>query len=95
VRASFRAVLLTSLTTIGGLSPLMFETSSLAFYMAPIAVTLCFGLALATGLVLLVIPALILLLEGVPDCHRLQRTRRRPRPTPPPSCHKIPKERLS
>jgi multidrug efflux pump subunit AcrB len=63
VRARFRAVILTSLTTIGGLSPLMFETSTLAFYVAPIAVTLCFGLALATALVLLVIPALILLLE--------------------------------
>jgi multidrug efflux pump subunit AcrB len=64
VRARFRAVILTSLTTIGGLSPLMFETSTLAFYVAPIAVTLCFGLAFATGLVLLVIPALIVLLEG-------------------------------
>jgi len=64
VRARFRAVLLTSLTTIAGLSPLMFETSTLAFYMAPIAVTMCFGLAFATALVLLVIPALILLLEG-------------------------------
>ncbi|MEQ8858719.1 MAG: efflux RND transporter permease subunit [Pseudomonadales bacterium] len=64
VRARFRAVLLTSLTTIAGLSPLMFETSTLAFYLAPIAVTLCFGLALATALVLIVIPALILLLEG-------------------------------
>jgi hypothetical protein len=42
----------------------MFETSTLAFYMAPIAVTLCFGLAFATVLVLLVIPALLLLLEG-------------------------------
>ncbi len=67
VRARFRAVLLTSLTTIAGLSPLMFETSTLAFYMAPIAVTMCFGLAFATALVLLVIPALILLLEGGRD----------------------------
>jgi Cu/Ag efflux pump CusA len=41
----------------------MFESSSLAFYVAPIAVTLCFGLAFATLLVLIVIPALILLLE--------------------------------
>ncbi len=64
VGARFRAVLLTSLTTIAGLSPLMFESSTLAFYLAPIAVTLCFGLALATALVLLVIPALILLLES-------------------------------
>jgi len=63
VTARFRAVILTSLTTIAGLMPLMFEASSLAFYVAPIAVTLCFGLAFATLLVLLVIPALILLLE--------------------------------
>ena len=59
----FRAVILTSLTTIAGLTPLMFESSSLAFYVAPIAVTLCFGLAFATLLVLIVIPAMILLLE--------------------------------
>ena len=63
-QSRFRAVILTSLTTIAGLSPLMFESSSLAFYMAPIAVTLCFGLAFATGLVLLVIPALLTLLEA-------------------------------
>ena len=65
IRARFRAVILTSLTTIAGLMPLMFETSSLAFYVAPIAVTICFGLAFATVLVLIVIPALILLLEAM------------------------------
>jgi multidrug efflux pump subunit AcrB len=64
VRSRFRAVILTSLTTIAGLTPMMFESSSLAFYMAPIAVTLCFGLAFATLLVLIVIPALITLLEA-------------------------------
>jgi multidrug efflux pump subunit AcrB len=64
IDARFRAVLLTSLTTVAGLLPLMFERSSLAFYMAPIAVTICFGLAFATLLVLIVIPALIVLLEG-------------------------------
>ncbi len=64
VRARFRAVVLTTLTTVAGLLPLMFETSTLAFYVAPIAVTICFGLALATLLVLVVVPALIVLLEG-------------------------------
>jgi multidrug efflux pump subunit AcrB len=64
VRSRFRAVILTSLTTIGGLTPMMFETSTLAFYMAPIAVTLCFGLAFSTLLVLIVVPALITLLEA-------------------------------
>ncbi|MEM1434532.1 MAG: efflux RND transporter permease subunit, partial [Pseudomonadota bacterium] len=63
VRARFRAVLLTSLTTIAGLLPLLFTSSSLSMYVTPIAITLCFGLAFATLLVLIVIPALLLLLE--------------------------------
>ena len=63
-KARFRAVILTSLTTVAGLMPLMFETSTLSIYTAPIAVTICFGLSFATLLVLVVIPALILLLEG-------------------------------
>ncbi|PCJ22028.1 MAG: acriflavin resistance protein [SAR86 cluster bacterium] len=60
----FRAVILTSLTTIAGLGPLMFETFSLAMYIVPIAITLCFGLAFSTILVLLVIPALIVMIEN-------------------------------
>ncbi len=63
VQARFRAVILTSLTTVAGLLPLMFETSTLSMYVAPIAITICFGLSFATLLVLVVIPALILLLE--------------------------------
>jgi multidrug efflux pump subunit AcrB len=59
----FRAVILTSLTTIAGLTPLMFETFSLAMYMVPIAITICFGLSFATLLILLVVPALIILIE--------------------------------
>ncbi|MEM6708352.1 MAG: efflux RND transporter permease subunit [Pseudomonadota bacterium] len=63
VKARFRAVLLTSLTTIAGLAPLLLEQSSLAIFVTPIAITLCFGLAFATLLVLIVIPAMLLLLE--------------------------------
>ncbi len=63
-QSRFRAVILTSLTTVAGLTPLMFETSTLAMYFSPIAVTICFGLTLATLLVLIVVPALILLLEN-------------------------------
>jgi len=47
------------------LTPLMFETFSLAMYMVPIAVTICFGLAFATALILLVVPALIVMIEGI------------------------------
>ena len=54
-----RAVLLTSLTTIGGLLPLLFETSRQAQFLIPMAITLVFGLAAATILVLILVPALI------------------------------------
>lgn len=53
-----RAVLLTSLTTIGGLLPLLFETSLQARFMIPMAVTIVFGLLVATFLVLFLVPAL-------------------------------------
>ncbi len=55
----FRAVLLTSLTTIGGLTPLMFETSRQAQFLIPMAITLVFGLAIATFLVLVLVPVLL------------------------------------
>ena len=54
-----RAVLLTSLTTIGGLAPLLFETSLQAQFLIPMAVTISFGLMFATVLVLLVVPAIL------------------------------------
>ena len=56
-RDRLRAVLLTSLTTIGGLSPLLFETSIQAQFLIPMAVTITFGLAVGTILVLLLVPA--------------------------------------
>lgn len=58
-----RAVLLTSLTTIGGLLPLLFETSLQAQFLIPMATSIAFGLGFSTLLVLLVIPALMSVLE--------------------------------
>lgn len=54
-----RAVVLTSLTTVGGLSPLLSETSLQAQFLKPMALTLVFGLMGATLLVLFVVPALV------------------------------------
>lgn len=59
-----RAVLLTSLTTIGGLTPLLFERSLQAQFLIPMAVSISFGLMFATVLVLLVIPALLAIYES-------------------------------
>jgi multidrug efflux pump subunit AcrB len=58
-RDRLRAVLLTSLTTIGGLVPLLFETSRQAQFLMPMAITIVFGLAIATFLVLFLVPAII------------------------------------
>ncbi|WP_419603871.1 efflux RND transporter permease subunit, partial [Thiolapillus sp.] len=59
-----RAVLLTSLTTIAGLTPLLFETSLQAQFLIPMAVSISFGLVFATFLVLLLVPSLLTLHEG-------------------------------
>ncbi len=52
-------MILTSATTIGGLTPLMFETSLQAQFLIPMALTIVFGLMVAPLLILLVVPALI------------------------------------
>ncbi|MDP6707562.1 MAG: efflux RND transporter permease subunit [Alphaproteobacteria bacterium] len=62
-RDRFRAVLLTSLTTIVGLLPLLSETSLQAQILIPLAASLAFGLLASTLLVLLVVPALYTILE--------------------------------
>jgi multidrug efflux pump subunit AcrB len=54
-----RALLLTTLTTIGGMSPLLFEKSLQAQFLIPIAITLSWGLGFATLLLLYLLPALV------------------------------------
>lgn len=54
-----RAVVLTSATTIGGLTPILFETSLQAQFLIPMALTIVFGLVVTTFVVLLLVPALI------------------------------------
>ncbi|MCP5159995.1 MAG: efflux RND transporter permease subunit [Gammaproteobacteria bacterium] len=60
-----RAVLLTSLTTIAGLTPLLFEKSLQAQFLIPMATSISFGLAFSTVLVLLFVPALLSVHESV------------------------------
>ena len=60
-----RAVLLTSLTTFAGLTPLLLEKSTQAQFLIPMATSIAFGLAFATVLVLLVIPALMSFYESL------------------------------
>jgi multidrug efflux pump subunit AcrB len=55
----FRPVLLTSLTTVGGLSALMFEKSLQAQFLIPMAATIVFGLAITAFLVLVIVPSMM------------------------------------
>ncbi|MCA9279247.1 MAG: efflux RND transporter permease subunit [Phycisphaeraceae bacterium] len=64
-KARFRAVMLTSLTTIAGLLPLMSERSLQAQVLIPIAISIVFGLLASTLLVLLVLPCLYVVLEDL------------------------------
>src|SRR5690606_19281171 len=59
-----RAVMLTSLTTVGGLMPLLFETSLQAQFLIPMAASIAFGLGFSAVLVLFFIPALLSVVES-------------------------------
>jgi len=63
--ARFRAILLTSLTTFAGLTPLLLERSLQAQFLIPMAVSLGFGVIFATGITLLLVPCVYLILEDV------------------------------
>lgn len=62
-----RAVLLTSLTTIAGLTPLLFETSLQAQFLIPMATSIAFGLGFSTLLVLFLVPLLLNAYESLFD----------------------------
>jgi multidrug efflux pump subunit AcrB len=61
----FRAMYLTTFTTVAGLLPLMLETSFQAQFLIPMAVSIAFGLAFATSMTLLGLPALLGILSDV------------------------------
>jgi multidrug efflux pump subunit AcrB len=61
----FRPIVLTTLTTFGGLAPMIFETSRQARFMIPMALSLGFGILFATVITLVLVPCLYLLIEDV------------------------------
>ena len=64
----FRAIILTSLTTFAGLTPMIMEKSIQAQFLIPMAISLGFGVLFATGITLIIIPCGYLILE---DIHEL------------------------
>ena len=75
-RDRFRPVLLTSLTTIAGLLPLLFERSLQAQVLVPLVTSLAFGLMASTALVLIVVPTLYAILNDLGLTTRARGARR-------------------
>lgn len=59
----FRPITLTTLTTFGGLTPIILETSSQAYHLVPMAISLGFGIVFATSIILVIVPCLYMILE--------------------------------
>ncbi|SDW75257.1 Multidrug efflux pump subunit AcrB [Lutibacter oricola] len=55
----FRAIFLTSLTTIAGMAPLLWETSRQAQFLKPMAIAISYGIGIATVLTLVMLPLLL------------------------------------
>jgi HAE1 family hydrophobic/amphiphilic exporter-1 len=82
-RDRLRPIVLTSVTTFCGLSPLIFETSFQAKFLIPMAISISFGLLSATVLTLGVLPCLIVILDDIKAAsHYLWHGRPRPAATP-------------
>ena len=63
-RHRFRAVMLTSLTTVVGLSPLLYERSDELIILVPFVVSMLGGLVLSTIFILFLLPALVMIVDG-------------------------------
>jgi multidrug efflux pump subunit AcrB len=66
----FRPIILTTMTTFGGLAPMIFETSMQARFLIPMAISLGYGILFATAITLALVPTLYLIVEDAKN--RLQ-----------------------
>ncbi|MDX1761078.1 MAG: efflux RND transporter permease subunit, partial [Christiangramia sp.] len=77
-RSRFRAIFLTSLTTIAGLAPLLLEKSRQAQFLKPMAISISYGIAVATILTLLLLPLLISISNSIKVGGRWLKTGEKP-----------------
>ena len=69
----FRPILLTTVTTVAGLAPMALGLSGGSVIFGPFATAIVFGLSLASGLTLFVVPSLYMLLEDAKERLRARR----------------------
>ncbi len=77
-RARFRAIFLTSITTIAGLAPLMLERSLQAQFLIPMAIAISYGIAIATILTLFILPVFLSFSNTVKVYIKYVRTGKKP-----------------
>lgn len=65
VRGRFRAIFLTSITTVAGMTPLLFEASSQALILVPLVTSIVFGMISSTFLIMLVLPSVYGIMEDI------------------------------
>lgn len=70
VTRRFRPIMLTTLTTFLGLTPMMFERSLQARFLIPMAISLAFGVAFATAITLILVPSLYMIVEDIKSIPR-------------------------
>ncbi len=61
----FRPILLTTITTFGGLAPMIFETSRQARFMIPMALSLGYGILFSSAICLVLVPSLYMIIEDL------------------------------
>ncbi|MBI4879942.1 MAG: efflux RND transporter permease subunit [Planctomycetes bacterium] len=82
-RIRLRPIILTTVTTVAGLFPLMLEQSFQAQFLIPMAVSLVFGLLFATVITLVILPTFYLIFEDLKNCLRWLATGRFTAPRAP------------
>jgi len=60
----FRPIILTTLTTIAGMAPMLLETSMQARFLIPMAISVSYGMAMATTTTLVLLPVMLLIANG-------------------------------
>ena len=61
----FRPIMLTTVTTFGGLAPMIFESSRQARFLIPMAISLGYGIVFATVITLIIVPSVYLIIDDI------------------------------
>ena len=78
--ARFRPIMLTTITTVCGLYPIVFEVSRQAEFLKPMAIALAYGVGVGTAFILLFLPAYIMVMNDIKVLYTWLKTGQKPTP---------------